>query len=68
MRIGAAVFETLQPLLDGIRNDIASLAEIVSQQNETLRHLNDSVASLMDEFDEYKSEVKSDVVALNKCP
>ena len=40
------MFETLQPLLDGIRGDIASLAEIVSQQNETLRHLNDSMASL----------------------
>ena len=65
MRIGAVVFETLQPLLDGIRSDIASLAEIVSQQNETLIHLNDSVVSLMNEFDEYKSEVKSDVVALN---
>ena len=45
------MFETLQPLLDGIRSDIASLTEIVSQQNETLRHLNDSMASLGEEFE-----------------
>ena len=64
MRISAAVFETLQPLFDGIRSDIASLTEIVSQQNESLRHLNDSMASLGKEFEEHKNETESKLSGL----
>ena len=64
MRIGAELFETLQPLLDGIRSDISSLTEIVSQQNETLRHLNDSLASLGEEFEEHKNETESELTGL----
>ena len=48
VRITAAVFETLQPLLNGIRSDIATLTEMTSQQNETLRQLKERMASLED--------------------
>ena len=58
------MFETLQPLLDGIKSDIASLTEIVSQQNETPRHLNDSMARLGEEFEEHKNETESELTGL----